>query len=102
MIPSQRSAAPRSEGDANAKLTGALQDRIGDYAVQSHCGEGQRQYGECAKEHGDETRTRVLRLTLDPAFEVPHIAEYLLVRIKGGDLLTDAVQHGKRLALRAH
>jgi hypothetical protein len=68
-------AAPRSEGDANPQLTGALQDRIGDYAVQTYRGETQRQYGERAKEHGDETRPRILRLALDPAFEVPHVVE---------------------------
>ncbi len=45
---------------------------------------------------------RKLRLTLDPAFEVPHIAEDLLIRIKGGDLLADAMQHGQRLAMRAN
>jgi hypothetical protein len=32
----QHVAAPRSESDANAQLTGALHDRVGDYAVQAH------------------------------------------------------------------
>jgi hypothetical protein len=73
----QHVAAPRSEGDANPQLTGPLQDGIGDYAVQAYRGETQRQYGERAKEHGDETRPRILRLSLDPAFEVPHVVEVL-------------------------
>jgi hypothetical protein len=42
------------------------------------------------------------RLALDPALKVVNIVEYLLIGIKSGDLLTDAVEQGERLALGAN
>jgi len=55
------------------------------------------------KEHGDETRPRILRLTLGSCFEVAYIVGgSALVGIDGGDLLLDAVQHGEWFALRAN